>query len=130
MLAWLGLGLVAHGAVDSAGRSPHTKLAPESVNVSAHAKTSAIHSPEYIAKMEKLAVKKSGGTKDDPDHKHESTVIRTDDDVLDITDVMQEGIDMKMLKLRPKSSVLVNATIVITDIPRTTSVQSSRASWS
>jgi len=117
MLAWLGLGLVAHGAVDSAGRSPHTKLAPESVNVSAHAKTSAIHSPEYIAKMEKLAVKKSGGTKDDPDHKHESTVIRTDDDVLDITDVMQEGIDMKMLKLRPKSSVLVNATIVITDIP-------------
>jgi hypothetical protein len=106
---------VAHGAVDSAGRSPHTKLAPEAVNVLEHAKTSAIHSPEYIAKMEKLAVKKSGGTKDDPEH--ESTVIRTDDDVLDITDVMQEGIDMKMLKLRPKSSVLVNATIVITDIP-------------
>jgi len=112
MLAWLGLGLVAHGAVDSAGRSPHTKLAPEAVNVSEHAKTSAIHSPEYIAKME---VKKSGGS--DPDGKHQSTVIRTDDDVLDITDVMQEGIDMKMLKLRPKSSVLVNATIVITDIP-------------
>jgi uncharacterized protein YsxB (DUF464 family) len=115
MLAWLGLGIVAHGAVDSAGRSPHTKLAPEAVNVSEHAKTSAIHSPEYIAKMEKLAVKKSGGS--DTDQKPESTVIRTDDDVLDITDVMMDGIDMKMLQLRPKSSVLVNATIVITDIP-------------
>ena len=117
MLAWVGLGLVAHGAVDSAGRSPHTKLAPEAVNVSEHAKTSAIHSPEYIAKMEKLAVEKKRSGSDDPDHKHESTIIRTDDDVLDISDVLEDGIDMKMLQLRPKSSVLINATIVITDIP-------------
>jgi len=117
LAAWLGLGLVAHGAIDSAGRSPHTKLAPEAVNVSQHAKMSAIHSPEWMAKQQLAKKSSGGGHSSDPDHLHESTIIRTTDDVLDITEVMAEGIDMKMLKLRPKSSVLVNATIVITDIP-------------
>ena len=111
LAAWLGL--LAHGAVDSAGRSPHAKLAPEAVNVSEHAKTSAIHSPEYVAKMEKLAGKKS--TDDTPVEK--PPVLRTDDDILDISDVIVGGLEMSRLKLRPKSSVVVNATIVVTDIP-------------
>jgi len=91
LVAWLGL--VAHAAIDTAGRSPHTRLAPAAVNVSEHTVPAS-------------ALKKKQDDAPDPT-----------DDVLDISELMDSGVELDDLPLRPAGLVLINATVVITDIP-------------
>jgi hypothetical protein len=103
MLA-MWLGLLAHAAIDTAGRSPHTRLAPAAVNMSEQT-------------VPALKVKKDDPSVIAQDTVTDSPVERVTDDVLDVKDVLEDDYELADLQLRPKSKVMINATIVITDIP-------------